>query len=141
MTSGRPSDTRSAPPYPAPSNPGSWVARSALVLLLAALAVQLWSVYAPDSPVRPTFAGEDKIAHALLFGVPVAIAWVGRLRPRFVTGLMVVHAPVSELLQHYVLPHRSGDAWDAAADLAGVLLAVLLGRAVARVVGRSSGRW
>jgi len=109
------------------------------------VAVQLWSVYAPDSPAQPTFAGEDKIVHALLFGVPVAIAWAARLRPRFVTVVLALHAPVSELVQHFVLPHRSGDVWDAVADLVGLLLGVLVGQAVAprfaRVVGRASTRW
>ncbi len=115
--------------------------RVGLVLLVVALVVQLWSVYAPDSPVQPSFANEDKIAHALLFGVPVAIAWASGLRPRLVTALIAAHAPVSELVQHFVLPHRSGDVWDAVADLVGVLIGILAGRALARVVGRTSTRW
>jgi VanZ family protein len=112
-----------------------------VVLLVIALAVQVWSVYAPNSPAQPTFADEDKIAHALLFGVPVAIAWASRLRPRVLTAIIAAHAPVSELVQHYVLPHRSGDVWDAVADLVGVLIGVLAGRALARVVSRTSTRW
>ncbi|MEO7070496.1 MAG: VanZ family protein [Nostocoides sp.] len=115
--------------------------RLAVALFVLALAVQVYSVYAPDSPAQPTFANEDKIAHALLFGMPVAIAWATGLRPRLVTGIIALHAPVSELVQHYVLPHRSGDVWDAVADLVGVLLGLLAGRAIARLVSRSSSRW
>lgn len=142
MTSGRPSQPAAAPPpHRSGATHGRRVTRVGLVLLLAAVAVQLWSVYAPVSPAQPTFAGEDKIAHALLFGVPVAIAWAARLRPRLVTALMVLHAPVSELVQHYLLPHRSGDPRDVVADLIGVLVAVLVGRTGARLVGREPARW
>ena len=132
--------------HPASSPAHPRYSRVALVLFVLALAVQLWSVYSPDSPADPTFANEDKIVHALLFGVPVAIAWAGRLRPRLVTALLAVHAPVSELVQHYVLPHRSGDAWDAVADLTGVVLGVLAGVLLARLRGgrmvrTGSARW
>ena len=33
---------------------------------------------------------------------------------------MLVHVPVSELVQHFYLGQRSGDVWDAVADLVGV---------------------
>ena len=42
--------------------------------------------------------------------------------------MLAAHAVVSELVQHWLLPHRSGDAADVLADLAGVALGVLAGR-------------
>ena len=45
----------------------------------------------------------------------------------------IANAAVSELVQHYVLPHRSGDAYDSVADLVGVTLGAWAGfRAVRR---------
>ena len=77
----------------------------------------------------------DKIVHALVFGV---VLWTGvragvPTRPWLAVSL--VHAVVSEVLQATLLPNRSGDPWDAVADVVGVLLAAAL---VKRNVTRSS---
>jgi hypothetical protein len=53
-------------------------------------------------------------------GVRAGLPW----RPWCAVSL--AHAVVSELVQHWVLPHRSGDPRDALADAIGVLLATLL---------------
>ena len=45
---------------------------------------------------------------------------------------MALHAPVSEVVQATLLPHRSGDRWDALADLTGVALGALLATVVLR---------
>jgi VanZ family protein len=50
--------------------------------------------------------------------------------------LFAIHAPVSELVQHFLLPGRSGDVWDAVLDLVGVALG-----AAALVVGARLRRW
>ena len=57
---------------------------------------------------------------------------------RCATAVLVfaVHAPVSELVQHFLLPGRSGDVWDAVLDLVGVALG-----AAALVVRARQRRW
>jgi hypothetical protein len=55
---------------------------------------------------------------------------------RLAAVVFAVHAPVSEVLQHVLLPGRSGDVWDAVVDLVGVGLGVL-----ALVVGARRRRW
>ncbi len=55
--------------------------------------------------------------------------WAGRCAPcGAAVVVLAVHAPVSELVQHFWLPGRTGDVWDAVLDLVGVALgaAVLL---------------
>jgi hypothetical protein len=94
------------------------------VLLLVVLAIQVRLLYAPDLAGPALFAGADKVVHAGLFGLPALIALLGRLRPRQVLLLLVIHAPVSEVVQGALLTRRTGDPWDAVADLVGVALAL-----------------
>ncbi|HSO04907.1 MAG TPA: hypothetical protein VLQ92_10530, partial [Candidatus Limnocylindrales bacterium] len=56
------------------------------------------------------------------FALPTAALILAGVSRGWVIGLMVVHAPLSELLQHRLLADRSGDPWDVLADLAGVAL-------------------
>ena len=97
-----------------------------LPVSLLAVAVHLLGLYWPGSPDAPGFGfpGADKIAHVLLFAVPVWL--LGRLtgRVRLIAGIFVAHAVASELIQHRFLPHRSGDPWDLVADLVGIVAAV-----------------
>ena len=58
------------------------------------------------------------------------------VRPAYLLVPLALHAPVSELLQHAVLPNRSGDVWDAVADLAGVVVGATIG-----MVSRTRARW
>ena len=96
-------------------------------VLAGALAVHLAVLYWP----RPTLTTEglplDKLAHAAIFAAVVVAAYPvvgpGR-RLRWVAMLLVVHAGVSEAVQEFGLPHRSGDVGDALADVVGVLAAV-----------------
>lgn len=93
-------------------------------LLLITLVLQLVVLYAPDAPGPPSpIPHVDKAVHAGVFALPVLVAAVGRPGwwPR-VAALLAVHAPVSEVIQHTLLEHRSGDPWDVVADLAGVAL-------------------
>lgn len=95
---------------------------------LLAVAVHLFGLYWPGSPDSTGFGfpGADKIAHVLLFAVPVWL--LGRLTGRvwLVAGIFVAHAVASELIQHQFLPNRSGDPFDLVADLVGVAAAVTL---------------
>ena len=113
--------------------------RVARVAALLALVVHLAAIYWPRVDVVGPVPWTDKVVHVLLFGVPTVLlllARPSRVHPALVVGALAVHAPVSELLQHLVLPHRSGDVWDAVADLGGVVLGVTL-----VVVGRRRRRW
>ena len=90
-----------------------------------ALVVQLIAVYAPDGPGGPEINGFDKVIHVFIFAAPALAALMVGIRARWALGILVVHAPVSELIQHFVLPHRDGDVFDVLADLSGVVLGVL----------------
>jgi VanZ family protein len=95
----------------------------ALVVVL--LGVQLIALYAPSAPGPQTsIPHADKIVHALFFAAPVLAARLGR-RPWWTLVALgsLVHAPLSEVVQHTLLDGRSGDGWDVVADLVGVGLA------------------
>jgi VanZ family protein len=80
------------------------------------------ALYAPDGPAGPQISGLDKVIHVLIFAAPALAALMVGIRARWALGILAVHAPVSELIQHLVLPHRSGDVLDVMADLTGVVL-------------------
>jgi len=86
-----------------------------------AVAVQLVALYAPDAAGGPEINGLDKVVHASIFAAPAFAALMLRVRTRWVVGLLVAHAPLSELIQHWALSQREGDVFDVAADIAGLL--------------------
>ena len=101
------------------------------VLLVAHLAALYW----PRVDLQGPVTWSDKVMHVLLFLAPTVAGLLAGVRPAYLVGLLVLHAPVSELVQHYLLPHRTDDAWDAVADLGGVVLgvtSVVVGRALRR---------
>jgi hypothetical protein len=87
-----------------------------------AVAVQLIAVYAPSGPSGPAINGFDKLVHLSIFFVPSLAALMIGIRARWALGILALHGPVSELIQHFALPQRNGDVFDAVADLSGVLL-------------------
>jgi hypothetical protein len=90
---------------------------------LAALAVglNLAVLYAPRAPAVATGGlPVDKVVHVVVFALPtIALARAGVPRG-WAVGLMAVHAPASEVLQHRLLSDRSGEVGDIVADLVGV---------------------
>lgn len=92
-------------------------------ILAAALAVglNLAVLYAPRAPAVATGGlPVDKVVHTLVFALPtVALARAGVPRS-WAVGLMALHAPLSEAIQHRFLSDRSGEAGDVVADLVGV---------------------
>jgi VanZ family protein len=113
-----------------PRRPGA--VALAVVAVIAQLLVLYWPVVTVEGPVSWT----DKVVHLLVFAVPTYA--VGRALGSVRTAVVVfaIHAPVSELVQHFLLPGRSGDVWDAVLDLVGVGLG-----AAALVVGARLRRW
>lgn len=106
---------------------------------LGSVAVQLAALYWPRVTLEGPTTWTDKLVHPAVFAVPLVLVslWWGRWRP--VLLVLLVHAPVSELVQHYALPHRDGDVWDAVADVAGLLVGAGV-LAVVAGVRRSRGR-
>lgn len=120
------------PPPDRAGHTGRWLL---WLLLLGLLAAQVWGLYLlVPGEGDPFFAGQDKVAHALLFGMPFGLAlWLGS-RP--MAGLILLHALVSEPLQGLVTTTRTADAWDLLADLAGIGVA----SAVVLVLRARAGR-
>jgi len=111
-----------------------------LVLLVVAVVVQLVVLYAASTPSVSPFPNSDKAIHALVFLAPVAVALLAGGRPRVVVAVFAAHAVISEVVQHTLLPGRSGDPLDVLADLTGVALGYLVWRLVVRSSGRDA-RW
>ncbi|NLE97283.1 MAG: VanZ family protein [Propionibacterium sp.] len=104
---------------------------AAWVLLALVLSVHLVTLYWPGGPDEGPafFPHADKVVHVVAFGAPAYL--LRRLRDRWWPILLLaLHAPVSELIQHYFFRWRSGDPWDVVADLVGVAAGVLVARLV-----------
>jgi hypothetical protein len=104
----------------------------ALAVVVVQLLVLYWPVVTVEGPVSWT----DKVVHLLVFAVPTYAVGRALGSVRVAVLLFAIHAPVSELVQHFLLPGRSGDVWDAVVDLVGVGLA-----AAVLVVGTRLRRW
>lgn len=131
---------------PAPGPRARLVATGAA---LAGLAVHLWGLYRDHGP--PTlrwFPPADKLEHLVGFGLPCFLVLLAlRLRAAatgqglgarviaLVVGLFVVHAAVSEIVQGTFFTTRSGDPFDALADVVGTLLGLTAYLALRRRVG------
>jgi hypothetical protein len=90
------------------------------------VSVQLVVLYVPRAPAVDTGGLPlDKVAHVAAFALPTAALILAGVPRAWVIGLMALHAPVSEVLQHRLLADRSGDPWDVLADLVGVALGAL----------------
>jgi hypothetical protein len=96
--------------------------RLARGLAVAAIVAQLLVLYWPVVTVEGPVSWTDKVVHALVFAIPTYA--VGRAfgSVRLAVVVFAIHAPVSELIQHFLLPGRTGDVWDAVLDLVGVTL-------------------
>jgi hypothetical protein len=110
------------------------------VLLAVTVVVQLVVLYAPRAPSAASLPGLDKLVHIAVFG---AVAWAAvrcGVPIWVVTVVLLTHAVLSEVLQHTLLAHRSGDPLDAVADATGVLLGLALAALTARRAPESASR-
>lgn len=86
------------------------------------------------------FAGHDKILHFALYGACglLAVGWFHRRRPVPVLGAVALLVVVEEASQG-LFAHRSVDALDAVASVAGIAICGALGVVLSRIspVGRS----
>ena len=98
------------------------VGLSAVVAVILQLGALYWPVVAVEGPVSWT----DKVVHVLVFAVPTYLVGWALRRVGLAVAIFLVHAPLSELVQHFLLPGRSGDGWDAVVDVIGVALAAAL---------------
>ena len=102
------------------------------LLLGGAVLLQCAVLYWPRAVGNPGDLPLDKLVHAAIFGL---VAWagiragvpVGRL-----VGLLLAQAILSEVIQDRLLPHRSGDPWDAVADTVGTFVGVFVARSAPR---------
>ena len=101
-----------------------WLWRAGFVL---ACLIHLYGVYSPRQAGPELFPYSDKVFHLLIFG---SVAFLGLrigIPSRWLLGFLVANAVVSELVQHFLLPDRSGDPFDSVADLVGVAVGAWLG--------------
>jgi VanZ family protein len=102
-----------------------WAWRIAFV---AAVVLQLYGVYAPrEAGPNVGIPQIDKVAHCFLFAAVAFTGLKAGVPARWLLGALAANAVVSELVQHWLLPQRDGDPFDALADLAGVALGAWLG--------------
>ncbi|MBP6563242.1 MAG: VanZ family protein [Neisseriaceae bacterium] len=117
------------------------------IVALLWFAGSLYFLFRPASPdATMPFAHFDKFAHfSMFFGQfwLLCKAYTQELKALPIKGLLVgavVWALSSEALQMLLTTTRSGDAWDALADVMGALLALIFGRYVnqlKREIGRA----
>ena len=108
------------------STPRSLPRRAVVVGAVAAVIVHLLALYGPSVGIEGPVSWTDKVVHLFLFAAPTYAVALALRSVATAVVLFAVHAPVSEAAQHLLLPHRSGDVWDAVLDLAGVGLAAVL---------------
>lgn len=116
--------------------------RGPLALGLLAVVAQFGGLYSPGSAVPGVdlpIPGADKIVHALMFAVPVWLLVRAGVRRRLVLILASVQVVVSEVVQHRWIPHRTGDVWDAVADLVGIGLGLWLASRGTRGAAKTAG--
>lgn len=95
--------------------------------------IHLYALYSPVQAGPDTgIPYADKVGHLLLFAVVAYLGLRVGVPGRLLLAALVANAVLSEVVQHFLLPHRSGDPYDCAADLLGVALAWVAFRATRR---------
>jgi VanZ family protein len=110
--------------------------RGVVALAVVAVVAQLLVLYWPAVTVEGPVSWTDKVVHLLVFAVPTYAVGRALRSVRVAVLVFAVHAPISELVQHALLPGRSGDVWDVVLDLVGVAVG-----ATVLVVSSRTRRW
>lgn len=114
------------------TRPQQRVSLLAWAAFVVTCALNLYGIYAPSQPGPPMFAGADKVFHLVSFALVMGTGVLAGIRARWLALALLAHAIVSELIQHLLLPDRSGDPVDVLADAVGVALGWLIARALLR---------
>jgi len=99
------------------------------MVFVGAVVANLVLLYLPRPDGGSGLPHVDKVVHLLAFA---AVAWSGlraRVPASWLLPVLALHAGVSELVQDLLIPGRSGDVADVAADLVGILAGSALARA------------
>lgn len=100
----------------------------ARVVLVVAIGLQVWGLYAPDVPGGGDLPGADKVAHVAMFALVMAAGVGAGVPVRPLAVVLVLHAVASEVTQAALISTRAGDVQDAVADVLGVAIGWLAGR-------------
>jgi hypothetical protein len=106
-------------------------------VFVGALLVQMLVLYLPRAPSPGGGTRLDLVVHLAVFAL---VTWAGRRWGLSTVAMVlfgVIQALSSELIQHWLLPDRSGDPLDVLADLCGILVGTLI-PLTATAVGRGS---
>lgn len=111
--------------------------RLAWLAFAVACLLQVIAVYLPEQPhVGTGIPHLDKLVHASIFALPTYLGLRAGRGAALPAVAVAAHAPVSELVQWRLLPHRSGDPWDLLADLVGVVIGLLVWRGTVATADR-----
>ena len=108
----------------------------ARIVLVVAIGIQLWGLYAPDVPGGADLPGADKVAHVGMFALVMAAGVAAGVPARPLALVLVLHAVASEAAQAVLISTRAGDPLDAIADVVGVGVGWLAGHPFAPRVRR-----
>ena len=92
--------------------------------------VHLFLLYSPSSGMASPFAGFDKLMHAVGFAALTTPLLLLGFRPLATVLAMSGYAAISEFIQAFAVPGRSGEFVDWLADCLGILLAFGIWRAL-----------
>jgi VanZ family protein len=100
------------------------------LVFAAALVLHVLALYSPGTPGDSASTGVDKMGHTAMFAILIApLLCLGA--PLGSTLLAATgYAVVSEFIQAFAVPHRSGDFGDLLANLLGIALGWLIWRAL-----------
>lgn len=96
---------------------------------MVACLIHLYGVYSPHQAGSDTvdFPYSDKLAHLFLFGSVAYFGLRSGVPARWLLPVVAANAVISEVVQYFWLPFRSGDPFDTVADLCGLALGAWLG--------------
>ncbi|MFB9776859.1 VanZ family protein [Brevibacterium otitidis] len=92
--------------------------------------VHLFLLYSPSTGAPAPFPGFDKLAHAVGFTALTTPLLLLGFRPGQTMLAMSAYAALSEFIQAFAVPGRTGEVSDWVADSLGILLAFGIWRAL-----------